>query len=176
MFNTLFLIALGFILLRFAVKVATKVLGILLLVLGVVVFTYYKGIGPFKKNYLSIEELDMKYCGPDGDQITCSCIIEPLKEDMRSRFSDTEQTELQANRLKGAYVLGKSLNAQDEQIRKCLQQRSAENKLREFKLHLYTFDNPAAEVVGRLFNAIMKSADTAWDEMKGDKEAVDTRY
>jgi len=176
MLQTIILAAIGFVLLRFVAGFLSKLIGILLLVVGASIFMYYQGIGPFKKNYLSIEELELKYCFEGRDQDKCDCIVQTIKTDLLMRFGEEEMASWENNRIKGAYALQKSLSENKEEIAICLAKRDAISDLKEFQRDLLPFDDLWTRRIVGLVQTIQNSATEQFDEMKEQKEEIDRQY
>ena len=176
MIYTIVVAVLALAILKFAAKLIAKIFGFILLVVAVILFLYHQGLGPFKQNHISIQDLEFKYCEVEQDIDKCDCIIKPIKTDIQSRFSKSEIEELERNRLKGAYILNKSLQAQKEEIAICLRKRDALDALEEFQQDLIPIDNEIIRKITGVFNTLQQKAQENWDNLKEDKDQIAKRY
>jgi hypothetical protein len=161
---------------RFAAKFLTKVIGLSLLIIGVSLFMYSKGLGPFKQNYLDLAALEDKYCFEQLDEDKCECIVKVLRDDLKGRFSEAELEEMREQRIKGAYVLKKSLDMQKDVIGFCLKKRGAPSKLKDFQTELLPFKKKHLQWMDAIFSFVVEETENRWKEIKEDKETLDERY
>jgi len=176
MLYTTLLVIIAFAILRFAAKVVSKLIAIVLLIAAVLVFMYHKGLGPFEQNHISIVELEVKYCQLEKDPEKCECIVKPLKADIEKRFTQQELEELKKNRIKGAYILNKSFQANKEMIALCLAEKDAIGEIKEFQDDLLPFDNKIVKKLSKIITSIQKKAEESWQDLQNDKEEIDKRY
>lgn len=176
MIQTIVFAIIGFLLLRFAAGIISKLIGFLLIVVGVTIFMYHQGLGPFERNYLSIDELERQYCIEEVEPDKCDCIVQTIKTDLHMRFGEEEVNSWNENRLKGAYALQKSLNENKEEIAVCLGKRDALGQLKEFQRDLLPFDSDLIRAVVNLFDKIGNVADKHLEGLQEEKDEVDEKY
>ena len=178
---TLVAIIIGaFILLKFARKFASKIVGVLLILGLALSFMYYKSLGPFTENVADIQHLEDKYCGKNGDHDICDCILKPAQADMKTRFSKSEIAELGDQKIRAAYVLKKSLSASKEAAIICLTNKlgleGAENKYKVFLQDFVPIENKYldfAEEKARELGEKLKNEVKTFQENKKD---IDDKY
>lgn len=92
-------------LIRWATKVAVKVLGVLLsLAIVIFVLFYWRGgLVNLHKEHFPLFKLHQKYCIDKADPVKCDCIIEPVFEDISESYDVDELDGLseRANELNG---------------------------------------------------------------------------
>jgi len=176
MLQTIIFAVLGFILLRFAAGVISKLIGCLLIVIGVVIFLYHQGLGPFERNYLSVAELERKYCLEEVEAEKCDCIVQVVKTDLTMRFDEEEISSWERNRLKGAYALQRSLQENEEQIAACLMKRNALSELKEFQRDLLPFDSDIIRWTVNIFDRIGEISDDYLKDIQEEKEEIDEKF
>jgi len=176
MLQTIIFALLGFLLLRFAAGVISKLIGFLLIVIGIAIFLYHQGLGPFERNYLSIAELERKYCVEESEPDKCDCIVQVIKTDLYMRFGEEEIQTWENKRLKDAYALQRSLQENQEEIAVCLAKRDAVNELKEFQRDLLPFDNDLIRWTMNIFNKISDMTEDYLKDIQEEKEDVDEKY
>ena len=87
-----------------------------------------------KINLKSLKEYENKFCkdeASENDKIKCKCIITPILDDLKSKYTNKELNELYKN--KSAYIkeLLKSFTNNKEKIKKLLEQNDASHLLDE---------------------------------------------
>ncbi len=138
-------VALGLILLifKFAAKTVVKVVG-LLLVLGIALLYIFLFAGNSDKDLkfsqvlteYTIDDLHGAYCkdtANKADSLKCVCIIQPLHDDLHSRFNDSEIEQMRKKRIKFAAELVKSYQNKKDVVKQKLKENKAEGLLDEFK-------------------------------------------
>ncbi|MCF6365635.1 MAG: hypothetical protein L3J35_05470 [Bacteroidales bacterium] len=113
---------------KFAKKVIKFVLITVLVVgLGIYAFLFLNGIN-------SIDDLHNKYCenlSERNDSLKCVCIVQPIEDDFKSRFTQEEMDEM--NSIKFTAELSLSLVKKSKVIKAKLKENNALNLLDEFK-------------------------------------------
>ncbi len=113
---------------KFAKSVIKFVLVILLVVgLGIYAFLFLNGID-------SIDDLHNKYCenlSERNDSLKCVCIVQPIEEDLRFRYTDNQLDSMSSATFKTQLMF--SLGKKSIKIKKKLQENNALNLLDEFK-------------------------------------------
>lgn len=148
----------------------------MILLSSVLAFLYYNDLGPFKENVADINTLNEKYCGTNGDEDICNCILKYAVEDMHSRFTTQELDSLKTQKIRAAYVLQKSLFATKEQSILCLESRDAKGKYREFLNDFVPIDNAYLEKIGETAKNL---GEKIWDEVESlqeNKKDIDGKY
>ncbi|MGB1037788.1 MAG: hypothetical protein ACPGYY_04010 [Bacteroidia bacterium] len=174
---TLVLVAIvALVILRFAKKLFLKVLGVLLLGGLILGFLYYKGIGPFEQNVADMNHLMQKYCGDDGDEDICECILKPAQEDINSRFTRSELDSLTNQKIKGAYVLQKSLKATKEKALVCLASKDATSKYKVFLQDFVPIENKYLDLIGDKARDLSDKVKEEISSLKEDKKDIDDKY
>ena len=167
----------GVALLKFAVGFIFKVLGFVALVVAILLTLYQLEIWPYEKNLATIKILELRYCkGVDKDEIKCNCIVKPLKKDINERFSREELEELSKNRIKTAYILKKSLDAKENEIKSCLASNDAEDLLPEFKRELIAQESDMLKKFGDWLEKGKESFSESINDLKDKKEDIDSKY
>ncbi|MFT5512511.1 MAG: hypothetical protein ACI8SE_000909 [Bacteroidia bacterium] len=163
-------------LIRFATKFLLKLVGwVLIIGLGIYAL-YHFGVGPFEQNPISIQTWESKYCDNQEDMVTCDCIVNPIKNDLESRFTVDELLEIEKDRAQLLYVVQRSFTAVKPQIQRCLGNANAENALENFKNDLIPVDNDVLEEIKRLADSIKEGAQNQLDEFTSKKESLDSKY
>ncbi|MCB9262902.1 MAG: hypothetical protein H6607_11060 [Flavobacteriales bacterium] len=174
--GSLVAIALAFIIIKFATRLAMKVLGVAILLLVGVYAMYHFGVGPFKQNPIAIEVLEEKYCSNSEEKIKCDCIVTPIKKDLMSRFTRAELEEMEDDRLSMGYAFKKSFDASKPQIMDCLKKQNAEGQLKEFTTDLIPIENEVVDALGKLKNKVQDKIETSVEDFKSKKEGIDGKY
>jgi hypothetical protein len=170
-------IIIGILILRFAIGFLFKFFGILLVVGCLGIYCYQKAYWPFDKNLASITLLEEKYCeGESAKPHKCECIVKVLEKDINKRFTKEEIKALDANRIKSAYLIKRSLDYCEPQIKKCLSKKKSEGELEEFKMEMLKLDQSG---IGALSEWLKKKKQTVSETINGvkiEKEDVDKKY
>lgn len=119
------LVFIVFIVVRWAFGLIKSLL-ISVLVLGVsLVVLYFVGMGPFEEKSITMQKLQSAYCeGVDEESLwKCSCILQPVNEELQRRFSANELKAMEQDRIKYIYVLRKAFVNQKDAIEHCLQNK-----------------------------------------------------
>ncbi|MEA2042842.1 MAG: hypothetical protein U9N85_09855 [Bacteroidota bacterium] len=125
-----------------AIKVAAVVVGIA--ALGIYLFVVFGNANEDIKfaevlTEYTLEDLSNLYCNTDmseTDIIKCECIVQPLLQDMKSRFSNEELNNLRERRIKYAAEIAKSYKNQKENIKAKLKKENSLHLLDEIKSDL----------------------------------------
>lgn len=169
-------IIMAIVLLKVAKSIASKLFGIVIIAGLILGFMYYKGIGPFKKSLVSIDELSAKYCDSSGDKDICDCILKPAREDIYDRFSKSERDSLAVQKVRAAYVLQKSLNATKEEALVCLAARNQTDKYKVFLQDFVPIDNKYLDLIGEKARSLSRQLKDEFNELKENKEDIDSKY
>lgn len=161
---------------QFATKFIFKLLGWAIVLLGGVYALYHFGIGPFAKNPVNVVDLQTKYCVEEVDEDVCDCIITPIRNDMNTRFSKEELSELDNKRGEALYVFQKSFSAVKPEVTACLAKREAESKLDEFLKDLLPVNRGVIDGVESFTQWAKESAEETIDEWTSSKESIDKKY
>jgi hypothetical protein len=131
------------ILLKYVTKTAVKIAAIVVVLVGLGLFIFLKaGHTADDINFsdavteYSISDLKQIYCeskANKSDSLKCICIIQPISEDLSSRFTQEELDDLEKHRLKFAKELIKSINNKKDIIKAKLKENNANELLKEFK-------------------------------------------
>ncbi len=162
--------------LKFAKQIIAKLFGVLViggLILG---YMYKNSLGPFKENVADLNTLQSKYCGPDGDQDICDCILVPVKNDIESRFTSEERDSLEVQKIKAAYVLQKSLRATKESALACLALKDATDKYKVFLKDFVPKENKYLDMVGDKARDLGDKLKQEVTNFKDNKDAIDSKY
>jgi glycerol uptake facilitator-like aquaporin len=174
---TIAVVAIGALLiLKFAKKIFSKIVGVVVIGGGVLFFMYKYSMGPFKNNVADISALQEKYCSPQGDQDICECIITPLRNDIEGRFSAGERDSLRQQKIKAAYVLQKSLRATKEAALACLALKSETDKYSVFIKDLVPVENKYLDVVGNKARDLGEKLKEEVSNFKNNKDDIDGKY
>jgi hypothetical protein len=170
-------VIIGVALLKFAVGFIFKVLGFVALVVAALLTLYQFEIWPFEKNLATIKILELRYCnGGEEDKIKCSCIVKPLKKDINDRFNREELEELSKNRIKTAYILKKSLDAKEIEIKECLAGKNAEHMFSEFKRELIAQESDILKQFGDWLEKGKENLSESISDIKDNKKEIDNKY
>ena len=160
-----------FLILRYIVSKLFKILLFLLIVAGVIFGLYFADIGPFKAN-INMDYVETKFCKDElASSNKCKCIVTPVMEDLRQRFPPEELEKINADKLEAAFVMIKSMDAQDAMIKECLAKENAEDELNEFMYQAFGIDQ-------KVFNkdAIIKILKELYDKSKENLDRLNDRY
>ena len=173
---TIVLTVIAFLVIKFATKLLYKLLGILVLAGVVIYLMFHFGLGPFKENPVSISTLESKYCQSKPERNKCDCIVNILKKDLKSRWTESELEEMEGQRSTMAYLLKKSFEVRNDEITACLAKRGAEEELREFNQNFVPIENDLLEEMTKLKDDISDRARNILDSLTSKKETIDERY
>ena len=174
---TIVVVAIGALLiLKFAKKIFSKIVGVLVIGGAILFFMYKYSMGPFQNNLADMSALQEKYCGPEGDQDICECILTPLKKDIEGRFSAAERDSLQQQKIKAAYVLQKSLRATKETALACLALKGMTDKYSVFIKDLVPIENKYLDVVGDKARDLGDKLKEEVSNFKNNKDDIDDKY
>lgn len=169
-------IVIALLVLKFAKQIFSKIIGVLViggLILG---YMYKNSMGPFKQNVADISTLQEKYCGPDGDQDICDCILAPAKKDIENRFTVAERDSLEVQKIKAAYVLQKSLSATKESAIGCLALKGATDKYKVFLQDFVPIENKYLDMLGDKARDLGDKLKEEVTTFKNNKEDIDSKY
>lgn len=175
-FTLIIVAVVAFVILRFAKKLFSKVIGVLLIGGMIVGFMYYKGIGPFQQNVADMNHLMQKYCGENGDKDICDCILKPAQADIESRFTVSELDSLAEQKIKGAYILQKSLKATKEKAIVCLASRDATEKYKVFLQDFVPIENKYLDLIGEKARDLSDKVKDEISSLQEDKKDIDDKY
>jgi hypothetical protein len=166
------------ILLKFATRIALKVLGFVLIVGLVVGFMYYNSMGPFKGGEADILELREQYCGntPKADADICDCIVRLAEADLEMRFTKSELDSLRQDKLKSIYILEKSLKATKVEAIACLTARNSEDKYKAFLQDFIPIENEYLDKIQEGAQGIKEKLQEEYDSFINEKEELDEKY
>lgn len=168
--------AAGILIIRFATGLLLKILGLACLVGGALILMYNYGIWPFREQTISIEWLEKQYCDSENpDRLKCNCIVKKIKRDIDNRFTNEELDAMSENRLKVAYTLKKSYDAQLVEIKSCLG-ANAEIELKEFNDALWHRDQETLKKTGQWLSEKSGSIKESFQELKDEKSSIDRKY
>lgn len=174
--GTILLFIVGGLLIRFAGKIAIKLVGWVVLIGGGVYALYHFGIGPFHNNPVSIVTMEETYCEDPTEVNKCDCIVRLVKRDMERRFDDEELKELEEDRMELLYAVQRSFSHVKPQIEQCLAERGAEDELGEFTKDLIPIDNDILKKIEDLADSISEEATDKLEDLQSKKEAIDKKY
>lgn len=174
--TTVVVIAAAFFVLKFAQKIMSKLIGVIVLGAVVLGYMYKQSIGPFKENVASLAYLQEKYCGADGDKEICDCILSPALADMQSRFSDAEMDSLKVQKIKAAYVLQKSLSATKEKALMCLSTKGSTEKYKVFLQDFVPIENKYLDELGEKAREVTGKLKDELTGFQESKETIDSKY
>lgn len=102
-----------------------------LLILGVGIM-YFTSWGPFAHKTVDIEQLKKRYCDEPEDP-RCSCILLPVEQSLKAKFSAEELDAYSSDRPKAMYLLVKVFQEKEDQIQPCFDhKREGKNAEKEF--------------------------------------------
>lgn len=163
-------------LIKFTTKLILKVLGFVVLVAVVIGAMYAKGIGPFKDTQVGLDALTEKYCGNPEEEAICECILQKAERDMRNRFTEDELDSLQADRIRAAYVLKRSLDATKNPAMQCLETKGMEHKYQQFINDFIPIENEHLNVVGDKAKEWSEKLKQEAQDLLLNKDNIDSRY
>ncbi len=174
--GSILILVIVFLILKFATKFIIKLVAVIVLIVLAVGIMYYKSWGPFEKDLISLAELKNKYCGEDGDEDICGCIVKPLEADIDMRFDDKEREALEADKLKSIYAMQKSLSNNKTESLECLAAKGAEEKYEEFLKDFIPIENDKIDVILEQFKKAGEKVEGAFDSLKNGKDWIDEKY
>ena len=174
--TVIIIIAVAVLLLKIAKSACSNLIGVILLSSLVLGFMYYKGLGPFKENVADLKTLNAKYCGPNGDEDICDCILKYASEDMHKRFISKELDSLENQKIRSAYVLQKSLSATKEQALICLASKDATDKYKVFLQDFVPIDNKYFEMIGETARDLGEKLKDEVNSLQENKNDIDEKY
>lgn len=127
------IIILAFLVIRFVTKILAKVIAFLIVIAVVFYALFYwdGGILSLGNEDFMLYELREKFCEDEKDQTKCNCLIEPLIEDVESKYSPEEIQKIKKNKIKSINIITSSLRSQREEIRQCFRENSEGKTLDE---------------------------------------------
>ncbi|MBO6517653.1 MAG: hypothetical protein JJ975_13995 [Bacteroidia bacterium] len=174
--TTVLIVVLAGLIIRFASQILVKLLGWLLLIAGGVYLCYQLELGPFKQNPISIQTWEDRYCLDAEEQVKCNCIVNPIKNDLESRFTAEELSEMESNRMELSYAIKQSYSKVKPQIESCLESENAEDEFEDFIRDLLPVDNDILLKLESLKDDISATAEEKFDQLNERKEKIDEKY
>ena len=101
-----------------ALKLVTKILFRLIIILITIVL-FFMGYQHFSGT--NIIDETKKFCNNNSQPIKCTCFFKPIYSDLTSRFSEEEIDLLKTNKLKSNIEFGKSYKIKEKEIKKCFE-------------------------------------------------------
>ncbi len=136
-------IILGFIILKFVVKIFFKfIIFLLIAAFAVFVLFFWKGglLDVGNKDFM-LKELHNKYCQTSSDdRIKCECILDPLMSDIYTKYSPEEINKISKDKIESLRIISKSVAKNKSQIMKCLKENNADSLWYSFLSELKNFD------------------------------------
>ena len=119
--NINIILVIGAIILGFTlIKLATKILFRIIIVLVILIGSYIGYQQILGKNI--IDDLSNLYCKKENiDLIKCTCFVEPVLNDLKTRFSIQEIEKLKKNKLKSNAEFIKSYKIKEVEIQDCFE-------------------------------------------------------
>jgi hypothetical protein len=170
------IIAVALLIVRFAKRFFSKLIGVVLISAVIVGYMYKSSIGPFKKNVADISQLEEKYCQPEGDIDICDCILKPALQDMKNRFTVAEIDSLTVQKIKAAYILHKSLQATKEQALICLATTGTTEKYKIFLQDLIPIENSYLDSLEKKARDLGDKIKKEMSLFQDNKEDIDSKY
>lgn len=166
----------AFLVLRFTKKILSRAFGVLIIGGVILGYLYKESIGPFKDNVADISMLERRYCGESGDSDICDCILQPVRNDMASRFSSLELDSLQVDKLQAVYVLQKSLRATKVAAMSCLADKGASEKYTLFLQDFVPIQNMYLNMAGEKAKELGDLLKDEVSNLRDNKENIDRKY
>jgi hypothetical protein len=170
------IIVAALLILKFAKRIFSKLIGVIIISAVIVGYMYKSSIGPFKKNVADISQLEKKYCQSDGDEDICDCILKPALQDMTDRFTIAEIDSLAVQKIKAAYILQKSLQATKEDALLCLATKGATEKYKVFLQDLIPIENNYLDSLGKKARDLGDKIKAEVNLFQDNKENIDSKY
>lgn len=128
------LILLAFVVIRFLTKILAKLIAFAIVAALIIYVLFYwnGGLINIGKDTFIIYDLEEKYCEEKMDTVKCNCIIQPLKEDIESKYTAEELDEIKNDRSESLEILMNSIRENQESIKECLQENKSGNAWNEF--------------------------------------------
>ena len=123
-----------FLIIRFITRIFFKLIGVLIVIAFAVylLFFWRGGLLDIGNENFILNELKAKYCTEQPRSAKCECIIEPIYQDIRQKYTEKEIEELQKHKAKSMAVILNSARKKREEIRICLKESNSENQWDEF--------------------------------------------
>lgn len=137
-------VILVFLILRFLIKKISAMLVFVLALISLLCILYFANIWPFDKT-MNIVHLESAYCQDKAD-VKCKCIVEPLLEDLKTRYTKEELIKINGDKIKSALAIAKSFNRNKENIQNCLMKNEAEDQLKDFMIEVFHVDIDPEEI------------------------------
>jgi energy-coupling factor transporter transmembrane protein EcfT len=136
------IVVVGLIILKLLGKFMFRLVGAVVLLLGIFIYTYfYTNIFSSnqdnaivqkieeKINFLSVIDYQAKHCGKPGmshiDSIKCECLIDPLVKDFKANYTEDELNELKKDKQKYKKELVAALKRNQAVIVQKLKEKNA---------------------------------------------------
>lgn len=150
----------------------------ILILLALIGTLYYFHIWPFRQNVASVEFQENKYCEQEDPEKTaiCNCIVQPLRADIDRRFNKAEQDSMLTDRLKGAYVLEKSLQVIKPSAQACLKEKGFPEGWAHFTDNLASLDNKYLKMAAEKLRSGADYLKEQWKSRTGEKKEIDEKY
>ena len=132
--NTLWIIVfllIVFLIIRLVTKIAVKLITVLLILGGVIAALLYFQNDSSKKNLLSIEELNKRYC-EEASSALCECVVKIVREDLQKNSTTYKKIPMNNKSVQGAYLCLKSVRKHKDTIKICLQQKGKGELYKDF--------------------------------------------
>lgn len=127
------LIVLAFIIIRFLTKILAKLIAFAVVAALIIYVLFYwnGGILNLGKNEFIIYDLEQKYCVEKYDTVKCDCIIQPLKDDIESKYTAEELEALKGKQKESLNILMNSYRENQESIHECLKENNSGDAWKE---------------------------------------------
>ncbi|PIE85919.1 MAG: hypothetical protein CSA05_03305 [Bacteroidia bacterium] len=115
------------IILKFIGKLVCKLLSAAFVIVFVLYLLFYwnGGLLDLGNQNFMLYELEAKYCGDKDRQTSCCCIVQPLIEDVTSKYEDEEIEDFQKSKITSIRIIMESLMAKKQEIATCLKENDA---------------------------------------------------
>jgi energy-coupling factor transporter transmembrane protein EcfT len=129
-----------FLIIKLFSKTLFRIIGIGILAIGLGIYIFkIRSQSPDSKlsviNTLSVDEIQAAYCNSPktkDDSLKCTCIAEPICNDLKTRFSESQLADMKNNKVKFIAELVISANNRRAEILGKLKQNKGEHLFNEF--------------------------------------------
>ncbi len=126
-------IVLAVIVIKFVTKFLAKLIAFLI-VAGLIFYALFYwdgGILSLGNEDFMLYELRQKYCIEEEDKTKCDCLIQPLIDDVESKYSPEEIQRFRRNKIKSINIITSSIRSKRVEIRQCFKENKSDKSLEE---------------------------------------------
>ncbi len=119
---------------RWMSSIILKLIGIAIILM---IFSYlFLDWHPFPQDFNSestfLEKIEKKYCNEKEESTICECVVEPLMEELRDKYSPEEMKNLQKNKIQFIEAVTEIIENKKDDFKDCLGDSDEWRKVQNF--------------------------------------------